>query len=77
MWPEVIAANVQSYEVSVKWQEESGRPLHMRDFHTFSWLLDAYISLGQFENAGEVKLNAVVQDGAMEHNHSKMEHHKN
>ncbi len=54
MWEEIINANVESYKVSVEWQEKTNRPLHMRDFHTFGWLLDAYLATGRLDDAKEL-----------------------
>jgi hypothetical protein len=51
MWQEVIDANVASYAISVDWQQKTDRPLHMRDFHTFNWLLEAYLATGLFDEA--------------------------
>lgn len=56
MWPEVVAANILSYETSVRWQQGSNRPLHMRDFHTFNWLLDTYLTLGRMDEARELMI---------------------
>ena len=54
MWIEVAASNEDAYEASVSWQERTGRPLHMRDYHTLDWLLDAYLRLDRLEAAKRV-----------------------
>jgi len=56
MWEEVISANVKSYEVSANWQQTTNRPLHMLDFHTFNWLLDAYLATGLVDKARELMI---------------------
>ena len=63
MWPEVAASNEDSYEASVRWQERTERPLHTRDFHALDWLLDAYLRLERFDDAGRVmaELDAVEE----------------
>ncbi len=54
MWQDVIDANVESYAVSVSWQQKTDRPMHTRDFHTFSWLLEAYLVAGFVDEAAEL-----------------------
>ncbi len=54
MWEEVAASNEDAYEASVSWQERTGRPLHMRDFHALDWLLDAYLKLDRSDDARRV-----------------------
>ena len=51
MWPEVAASNEDSYRASVAWQERTGRPLHMRDYHALDWLLDACLRMGRIDQA--------------------------
>jgi len=51
MWSEVAASNEDAYQASVRWQDHTGRPLHVRDFHALDWLLDAYLRLSRFEDA--------------------------
>lgn len=51
MWEEVAASNEDAYAASVLWQERTGRPLHMRDYHAMDWLMDAYLRLGHFDKA--------------------------
>ena len=51
MWNEVAASNEDAYAASVIWQERTGRPLHMRDYHAMDWLMDAYLQLGRYEDA--------------------------
>ena len=54
MWPEVAASNEDSYQASVTWQERTGRPLHMRDYHALDWLLDAYLRMGRVDQAQRI-----------------------
>ena len=51
MWDEVASSNEDAYAASVSLQERSGRPLHMRDYHSMDWLLDAYLKLDRLEDA--------------------------
>jgi len=51
MWEEVASSNEDAYAASVAWQEQTGRPLHMRDYHALDWLLDAYLKLDRLEDA--------------------------
>ena len=51
MWEEVAASNEDSYQASVRWQERTGRPLAMRDYHALDWLLTAYLTLGRYDDA--------------------------
>ena len=54
MWPEVAASNEESYRASVAWQERTGRPLHMRDYHALDWLLDACLRTGRIDQAQRI-----------------------
>ena len=54
MWDEVAASNEDAYKASVSWQERTGRPLHMRDYHALDWLLDAYLKLDRPDDARRV-----------------------
>jgi hypothetical protein len=56
MWEEVASSNEDSYQASVEWQKRTKRPLHMRDFHAFDWLLDAYLTLGRLDDAEKLML---------------------
>ena len=51
LWDEVASSNEDAYDASVTWQESTGRPLHMRDYHSLDWLLDAYLRLGRLDDA--------------------------
>jgi hypothetical protein len=53
-YDDMLLANVTSWLVSVDWQRESGRPIHMRDFHTFMWLLDTHILSGDTDQATQL-----------------------
>ena len=50
-WEKVVASNQDAYQASVEWQQATDRPLHMRDYHSFSWLMDAYLALERLEDA--------------------------
>ncbi|WP_022835298.1 hypothetical protein [Salisaeta longa] len=50
-WTDVIPPNVRAYQASVDWQQRTGRPIHMRDFHSYRWLFDAYVALNRPEDA--------------------------
>ena len=54
MWREVAASNEDSYRASVAWQERTGRPLHMRDYHAMDWALDAYLRMGRIDEARRI-----------------------
>jgi hypothetical protein len=51
MWRKVRESNERAYQVSVRWQERTGRPLKDRDFHAYQWLFDAHVALGRIEEA--------------------------
>ena len=51
MWDEVAASNEDSYQISVRWQERTGRPLSARDYHALDWMLAAYLNLGRNDDA--------------------------
>lgn len=51
MWDKVIDANIAAWKASVRWQQHSGRPLADRDYHSYSWLFDAYMQTEQYGNA--------------------------
>lgn len=63
MWAEMAASNEDSYAATVQWQQQTGRPLYQRDFHSLDWLLDAYLKLGRLQDAQGVldELDAVVR----------------
>lgn len=54
MWEEVADSNEAAYQASVDWQQRTGRPLHMRDYHSLDWLLYAYLQLGQIDDAAKI-----------------------
>ena len=54
MWPEVAASNEDSWQASVAWQERTGRPLHMRDYHAMDWALDAWLRMGRIDQARRI-----------------------
>ena len=54
MLDEMLLSNITSWLISKEWQKKSGRPIHMRDFHTFNWLLDTHILMGEQEQARQL-----------------------
>lgn len=54
MLDEMLLSNITSWIISKEWQEKSGRPIHMRDFHTFNWLLDTHILMGEEDRARDL-----------------------
>lgn len=54
MWDEIARLNERAYQASVEWQQKSGRPLYMRDYHALDWLLDAYLNLKRYEDARRI-----------------------
>ena len=50
-WERVVASNQDAYQASVDWQQRTNRSIHMRDFHSFGWLMDAYLALDRFDDA--------------------------
>ncbi len=50
-WERVVASNQDAYQASVGWQQRTNRPLHMRDYHSYGWLMDAYLALDRFDDA--------------------------
>jgi hypothetical protein len=50
-WERVVASNQDAYQASVDWQQRTNRPLHMRDYHSYGWLMDAYLALDRFNDA--------------------------
>jgi len=50
-WEQVIEANIKAYETSVEWQQETGRPIRDRDFHSYRWLFEAYLEIDEFTKA--------------------------
>jgi hypothetical protein len=50
-WERVVASNQDAYQASVDWQRRTDRPLRMRDYHSYGWLMDAYLALDRFDDA--------------------------
>jgi hypothetical protein len=50
-WERVVASNQDAYQASVGWQQRTNRPLHMRDYHSYGWLMDAYLALDRLDDA--------------------------
>lgn len=53
MYEEMEQANMDAYQVSVAWQQRTGRAVMVRDFHAYQWLFDARIALGKYDQARE------------------------
>lgn len=63
MWEDMLLANITSWLVSVDWQRETGRPVHMRDFHTLSWLLDTYLLTDDIDSAAQLMRDLAEMEG--------------
>jgi len=50
-WERVVASNQDAYQASIDWQQRTNRPLRMRDYHSYGWLMDAYLALDRFDDA--------------------------
>ena len=74
MWDDMLLANVTSWLVSVEWQESTGRPVYMRDFHTFGWLLDTYLILGEQERAAQLMADLDAMEQAIADRGEKPDH---
>lgn len=57
MWQKVIEANISAWEASVEWQRETDRPLRDRDYHSYNWLFDAYMQVGDARAGCEMIAN--------------------
>ncbi|HEY4031634.1 MAG TPA: hypothetical protein VGM25_14925 [Caulobacteraceae bacterium] len=51
MWPEVERSNQDAWRVAVERQQKAGGPFRTRDIHALTWLIDAELNLGRFEDA--------------------------
>lgn len=54
MWEKVIDSNIDAWQASISWQQNTGRPLADRDYHSYSWLFDAYLQTDQYEQACQI-----------------------
>ncbi len=63
MWQKVIESNIKAWETSVKWQQKTDRPLLSRDYHSYSWLFEAYLEIENFNEACSMinELNTIKQ----------------
>lgn len=64
MWEKVVEVNKEAYQVSVEWQQETGRPLSARDFHALDWLFDGHMELGNFDEACRIlgEVDQMIRD---------------
>ena len=62
-WEKMAASNVDAYQASVQWQQDTDRPLRMRDFHAFRWLFDAYMAQERYDKTAELieRLEGLVE----------------
>ena len=51
MYPEVAASNEASWAASQAEDRELGKGPDQRDWHSYSWLVDSYLNLGQVQRA--------------------------
>ena len=63
MWEKMGASNVDAYRASVQWQQETDRPLRMRDFHAYRWLFDAYMAQEKYDQTARLieRLNGLIE----------------
>lgn len=61
MWPEMAAANEESYAASVQWMERKGLKGHSGAYHARQWRAYAYQQLGRYADAEEL-LNDMMAD---------------
>ena len=62
-WDGVAASNEDAYAASIAWVEQRGHSVSMRDYHSFYWLLYAYLQQGRRTQAAEVlsAMEAIAQ----------------
>ena len=54
MWPEVSASNESSWAASDAWVKRKGLALTERDYHSYRWLIYAYLQQGRYLKAEEL-----------------------
>jgi tetratricopeptide (TPR) repeat protein len=57
MWDEVIASNIAAYNASVRRMEEKGLGAGARNFHSFHWLMYAYLQKAELKKAYDMVLD--------------------
>lgn len=69
MWDKVIKSNIAAWQASVEWQQRTGRPLSERDYHSYRWLFEAYLEVGNYQKAcGIIKNMRRIQARARKEN---------
>src|SRR6185503_11470771 len=53
MWPQVVASNESSWAASDAWVKRKGLALTERDYHSYRWLVYAYLQQGRYRKAEE------------------------
>jgi hypothetical protein len=74
MLDDMLLANITSWIVSVEWQRSTNRPIHMRDFHTLSWLLDTYLLMGDNDRARQLMVDLADMERAIADNNEDLAH---
>ena len=74
MLDDMLLANITSWIVSVEWQRTTNRPIHMRDFHTLSWLLDTYLLMGDNDRARQLMVDLADMERAIADNNEDRAH---
>jgi hypothetical protein len=54
MWPQAAASNESSWAASDAWVKRKGLPLTERDYHSYRWLVYAYLQQGRYRKAEEL-----------------------
>ena len=54
MWPETAASNESSWAASDAWVKRKGLSLTERDYHSYRWLIYAYLQQGRYRKAEEL-----------------------
>ncbi|WP_138431193.1 hypothetical protein [Fodinibius saliphilus] len=57
MWDKVIQSNIRAYKASVDWQTRTNRLLKERDYHSYRWLFEAYLTVEKFGKACDIIKN--------------------
>jgi len=74
MLDDMLLANITSWIVTVEWQRSTGRPIHMRDFHTLSWLLDTYLLMGETDRARQLMVDLTEMERTIADNNEARAH---
>jgi hypothetical protein len=60
MWREVVPSNERAYAASVAWEKSRGHTPSKYDWHSYSWLVEAHLELGQPSEARKLLDDAAV-----------------